>query len=142
MTTTVSTTTSHPQPTPPRRRAIVVAAALACLLGFLFGYATGPSRLATPQIETTQAEAAPAPAPAAPIADTFGDGTYVVGEDIAPGRYRAPGSDLGCYWARLSSLDGAHSIIANDAGSGPRVVTILATDAAFETTGCGTWVKS
>lgn len=91
---------------------------------------------------------APAPAPvtvtAAPVPDepesSFdGDGTFVVGEDIQPGTYRNAGSS-GCYWARLSGLSGAFGdIIANDIGDGPQVVQISPSDAAFETTRCGTW---
>lgn len=76
------------------------------------------------------------------VANSFpGSGTYRVGTDIQPGTYAAAGSDM-CYWARLSDLSGELSaIITNHIGSGPQVVTIRESDAAFETTQCGTWTK-
>ena len=66
-------------------------------------------------------------------AGTFTAGTYRVGTDIAPGRYESAGSD-GCYWERLSGLSGGlDDILANDFQnfSGPIVVDLLASDAAF-----------
>lgn len=74
---------------------------------------------------------------------TISDGMNIVGSDIQPGVYRASGSTLGCYWARLSGFTGAGSdIIANDFSSdGQVVVEILPTDKAFKTTGCGSWEK-
>jgi hypothetical protein len=73
---------------------------------------------------------------------SFGDGTRLVGKasgDIAPGTYRTAGQS-GCYWARLSGLGGSLSdIIANDDAVGPAIVTIDATDKAFDSQGCGTW---
>ena len=41
---------------------------------------------------------------------TFGDGTHVVGLDIQPGIYRAPGGDT-CIWQRLSGLSGEYQDI-------------------------------
>lgn len=74
----------------------------------------------------------------APVA-AFGDGTYVMGDGITPGTYRADGGD-GCYWARLSGFDGTtEDIIESDEPSGPAVVYILSSDAGFETRGCGEW---
>src|SRR5262249_1630682 len=44
---------------------------------------------------------------------SFGEGTFIVGTDIAPGTYKNTGDD-GCYYARLSSFSGAlGGIIAN-----------------------------
>lgn len=84
--------------------------------------------------------AAAAPAPAAPVAiATFGPGTQIVGRDIAPGTYRAPGGDF-CYWERLSGFNGTlGNIIANELSRGPQIVTISATDKGFDSTRCGTW---
>ena len=50
-------------------------------------------------------------------AHAFGDGTYIVGEDIQPGWYEAPGGKL-CFWSLLrgdddtimGSLDGSHVV--------------------------------
>lgn len=69
-----------------------------------------------------------------------GDGIWVVGDEIQPGVYKAQGSGSGCYWARLNSLDG-FDIISNHFGSANVSVEIHSGDAAFETSGCGSWVK-
>ena len=82
----------------------------------------------------------PATAPVArsPSAD-FGDGSCIVGVDIAPGTWRTPGTD-GCYWARTSTLGGsARSILTNDNARGAAVVQIAASDVGFTATRCGTW---
>jgi hypothetical protein len=80
-----------------------------------------------------------APSQAVPGTTIPGDGTYVVGVDLQPGVYRSQGSDS-CYWKRLSGFSGSlHDIIANNLASGPQVVQIAATDAAFVTERCGTW---
>ncbi|MCO7192298.1 DUF4190 domain-containing protein [Pseudonocardia sp. McavD-2-B] len=93
---------------------------------------------------TTPAEAAPSPEPAAP-GSIPGTGTFLVGEEVEPGTYRSTPTERvmsWCYWSRLSSLDGTvDSIIANDGGDGPKVVTISPSDRAFETSGCNTWER-
>ena len=68
------------------------------------------------------------------------DGLHVVGEDIAPGTYRATNPQDSCRWARLASFARPDDAI----DSGPRVagdvvVTIGFTDVGFESTGCGKW---
>ena len=71
----------------------------------------------------------------------YGDGTWIVGAEITPGTYAAPGSDL-CYWARLNGFGGSlDEIIANELGSGRQIVTIDPGDSGFETRGCGRWVQ-
>jgi hypothetical protein len=54
-----------------------------------------------------------------------GDGTYVVGEDILPGTYRAEASP-GCYWetGRGSGTGGIDGIIENDNPDGPVVIQV------------------
>lgn len=71
----------------------------------------------------------------------IGEGTWIVGQDIEPGRYQASaGSDGYCYWARLKDDTGDFdSILANDATSGRASVTLKASDGAFETSGCTPW---
>jgi hypothetical protein len=70
------------------------------------------------------------------------DGTYEVGVDIKPGKYKSAGGD-GCYWARMSSLDGdLDSIITNNISDGPQTVTIKKSDKAFTTERCGEWRKA
>ena len=81
----------------------------------------------------------PLVASAGPVFKRFGDGTHVVGKDVSPGTYRAPGGG-GCYWARLRSFTGSlNSILANANPSGPTIVTISRTDRGFQTSSCGTW---
>jgi hypothetical protein len=82
---------------------------------------------------------APKPAPVT----IGGDGTFLVGSDVAAGRYKSGAPDSGnCYWARLSGTgDSFNDIIANNNSAGPSVVTIRKTDAAFETSGCNEWTK-
>jgi hypothetical protein len=68
-----------------------------------------------------------------------GSGTYLVGQDIDPGTYRAAATD-GCYWARLSTLN-TSDIIDNDNANGPVVVEIAASDKAFTASGCAKFHK-
>jgi hypothetical protein len=71
----------------------------------------------------------------------IGEGTFIVGDDIQPGRYKArAGKDGLCYWARLKDDSGDFdSIIANNSTSGQASVTIKSSDGAFETSGCTPW---
>lgn len=77
---------------------------------------------------------------------TFGAGQYLVGSDIAAGRYYTdPASD--CYWERQSGLGGTLSdIIANEFigfDAGQWIVDILSSDKAFETdSDCRTWYST
>jgi hypothetical protein len=69
----------------------------------------------------------------------FGPGQYVVGAEIGPGRYSAPGSES-CYWERVRSFSGkTRVIIANNFGGGQQVVDIKPGDAGFSSTYCGDW---
>ncbi len=75
-----------------------------------------------------------------PQATTFsGDGTYMVGVDIAPGTYTSSGGGL---WKRLKSASGEYGdIIANDSATGRTTVRIQKTDRFFATQGMGTWKR-
>lgn len=78
----------------------------------------------------------------ASVTTPFGDGTFIVGTDIAFGTWSTPGGES-CYWARLSGFGGTlNEIIANALPPAAAVVTIAPGDAGFETSGCGTWTKS
>ena len=68
---------------------------------------------------------------------SFGDGTFIVSTDIAPGTYRGRGGEH-CYWERLSGFGGSE-IISNDVGSKAPLVTIAADDKGFASKGCGPW---
>ncbi|MET9952450.1 hypothetical protein ABZ135_13010 [Streptomyces sp. NPDC006339] len=96
---------------------------------------TAPARTPAEQRGTTKATAQEIP----------GDGTFLVGSEVQPGTYRSAGPADGladCYWARLKGTTGElGDIVANHAGKGPATVTILATDKAFQTSGCQTWKR-
>jgi len=70
----------------------------------------------------------------------FGDGMFQVGKDIQAGTYRTRVGSTGCYYARLRGFD-TQEIISNDNTDAPAVITIAATDKAFESKNCGTWTK-
>ena len=83
--------------------------------------------------------------PTASTSRQFGSGTYVVGSDIHPGLYKSRAKDgllPFCIWSRLSDVDASlGSLIATDIVVGGQVlVEIAATDFAFESSGCQTWV--
>lgn len=89
---------------------------------------------------------APSPPAGSPHAKVpaNGDGTFLIGTDLAPGRYETtvPVDSPLCYWERLSDPGGElGDIIANGvADSGKRLaVKIKHTDKAFSSTGCGVW---
>ena len=93
----------------------------------------------TPSPTATPGPPTPTPGPRS----DFGAGTWRVGTDILPGTYRTDGpARSNCYWARLSGFSGttAH-IIANDNTNGPAIVTIAASDAGFESSGCRPWAR-
>ena len=84
------------------------------------------------------AYADPAPPPPPPGPKTsFGDGTYAVGTDIAPGVYESAGPVDGgvCYWKRANG-DG---IVANAMSKKPQTVQIEAGDTTFKTSECQEW---
>lgn len=85
---------------------------------------------------------APPAIPPRPTA-SFGDGTYRVGPDIAPGTYRADNPGGTCYWARLRGFSGTLAeIAANETPKGPAIATILDTDVGFVAKRCGTWTPA
>ena len=86
----------------------------------------------------------PAPMPTDPR-QSFGAGTWIVNEEIEPGRYFTNPSS-GCYWKRLSGTTGAFSdILANEVivfDSPQEIVDISSTDYAFRSSDCGSWSRS
>ena len=77
---------------------------------------------------------------------SFGAGTWLVNDDIAPGRYFTDPSSA-CYWERLSGVGGTlDDVIANEFigfDSGQEIVHIDGSDHAFATDAdCGTWNRS
>ncbi len=70
-----------------------------------------------------------------------GEGTFIVGTDIAPGSWRAEGGST-CYWQRMSAFTGTFTdLVANDNVTTPVTVTIAPTDKGFKSTRCGTWTR-
>ncbi|CAN5623131.1 hypothetical protein BH24ACT5_BH24ACT5_20090 [soil metagenome] len=113
--------------------------------GVLVGQSTdgGATFLAIEVPTPTAEELATSPDPAAVGATSFGDGTWLVGVDVAAGTYRTQVTAGGfCAWKRLSGfggdLDDVISIEVIDS-EGPQIVEILPTDAGFSSDGCGIW---
>ena len=71
---------------------------------------------------------------------SFGSGDWVVGQDIAPGRYAAEGTSGNCYWERASGFThNTDEVITNDLQSGRAIVEIEPSDVRFTSRDCGTW---
>lgn len=86
----------------------------------------------------------PAPAPSGPLT-TISDGTYEVGPDIVPGKYKTPGpSSSGilnsCYMEVSDGSGSIRGIDHNDNLTGPGVVTLKA-GKYFKASGGCTWTK-
>ena len=83
----------------------------------------------------------PTRTPAAATARDFSDGVHIVGlNGVAPGTYRASEQPGECYWARLSDPAKSDAVISSHRiAEHNAVVTILPSDAGFESRGCGRW---
>lgn len=136
--------------------ALVGLCALFGIIGAIATAVGGDQDPAAPAAAATTAAAPAAPTPAAPAATIpaaaprppgiYQQGILIVPTEVPPGTYRAtvPTDSANCYWARLKGTSGTlDDILANGNGDpGQRVtVTIRASDKAFETTGCGDWIK-
>ena len=78
------------------------------------------------------------------LAEEFGDGIHRVNWDIEPGTYTigTPEDSASCEWERLSDLVGSADQVAESGGySAGTQVTLTEDDAAFYSSGCGTWTK-
>ena len=77
------------------------------------------------------------PSPDDPLAK-LDAGTYLVGQDIAPGTYRGEAGTAildACYWERLSGVSGEFDdVIANENATGQFFVNVIDTDYALSTT--------
>jgi hypothetical protein len=71
--------------------------------------------------------------------NSFGEGMYVVGVDVAAGVYRNEGA-AGCYYAWMSSSASDSDIVDNELTDGPATVT-LRDGENFKSNRCGTWTK-
>jgi hypothetical protein len=100
--------------------------------------ASAPAAPNEPEGTDDQVAQEPAEEVAAEPEAGFGDGTYIVGENLDPGIYRSTGTNL-CYWERMSGFGGTfEEIIAN--GNEGTIVEIVASDAGFKTERCGQWL--
>ncbi len=99
------------------------------------------AKTAATGVPADNAAAKPASSPKAKAPVRIGDGTYEVGVDIKPGKYKSKGGET-CYWERQKNDKGKlSSIIANSISPGPQVVTIRKRDYAFKTAGCARWIR-
>lgn len=71
-----------------------------------------------------------------------GDGTWIVGSDIAPGRYRSvvPSDALICSWKRIGHGGKLLDIGIGDPGQS-MVITVLPSDDMIEVVDCGQWKR-
>jgi hypothetical protein len=70
---------------------------------------------------------------------TFGDGDWIVGDEIPPGRYATAGGP-GCSWARASGFTHTlEELITTGQAEGPVVIDVEPTDARISSRACGTW---
>lgn len=71
-----------------------------------------------------------------------GNGTFSVGDQIAPGTYQSTAKSDMCYWATLSGFTGTlDQINASDIAEGPQIVEITDGDVGFKTSRCGSWKR-
>lgn len=74
---------------------------------------------------------------------TIGEGTWLVGTDIAAGRYRSTGPESAageCSWERrLGFSDSFYDIAQSDTVTEPVELEIESSDVAFTSRGCGNW---
>ncbi len=71
------------------------------------------------------------------LAGTKTDGFYLVGVDIAPGKWESTGSGAGCYWARYGDQQ---QLLDNHFGLAGGTVNVRPTDYEIEFNGCGRWI--
>jgi hypothetical protein len=81
-------------------------------------------------------------APSSGSSEPFGQGTWVVGSEVAPGSWQNSDSSSVCSWERLSGFGGELSdAIVGNLSTSIQTVTISETDVGFRSERCGTWTK-
>ena len=94
------------------------------------------NQFATEECGTWSPDLTPIATPGQP----FGDGTFVVGLDIAPGRYRSTSPTGDCGWELLPDFTGIRpSIIGEFPGAAPTIADVSPETAGFHSGGCGVW---
>ena len=131
----------------------VITSAVAIFLGILFIVGFGVSLGNSKPTAATSAPtiSAPAPAVAAPVqngpATTFGDGTWVVGEDIVPGTYRSTGAKEGifefCSVFTYANDTADGSVLALDSANANEPIRIKVSGKvkSVKASGCETFTK-
>ena len=111
------------------------------LAGTLIGVAAA-GQIPSGRHAATTTPARPSGPPSATTAGIPGDGVFVVGTQIAPGRYETSGGGTTCHWARLRNAAGrAGWAITNGTTTGRTTVTVRKSDVVFETAGCNPWTR-
>lgn len=150
-----------PPPRPKSMKPVWVALAivlLACGFGAVVLGAFNPSPKSAPQpsiapyaeqgVPDPGVRPTPTPKTAkAPAIKSFGDGTYLVGEDIPAGTYTSPGAEESaftlCYWnVRAGDETDADYLKGGNADKikAPQRVK-LKKGQQFQTAGCADWIK-
>ena len=78
----------------------------------------------------------PTPPPPPPPPPPLGDGFYLVGTEIKPGKWHSTGTGSTCYWARY---DAYQKILDNHFGLAGGTVNVRASDYEVQFNRCGTW---
>lgn len=121
---------------------------LVCMLWAIgFAGAVSESQTGTSTSYTAPSSSAPssaaAPTSAAAPAGSFSQGTYTVGSEIAPGRYRTAGAPEGSIFplcmASRQRADGTAIGIPETTNEGPAYITVRASDGLVEFTGECVW---
>ncbi len=97
--------------------------------------ATHKRPTATPRPTSTPRPTATPTQPPSPTSPK-GDGYYLVGDEIAVGKWRSTGKGNNCYWERL---DENQEILDNNFGMSGGVMTIQPGDFIVSMRNCGTW---
>ena len=108
--------------------AIALAAPILILAAVFPGFATAHQKTRTPQ---------PTATPQRPLA-AIPDGTWLIGAEVSPGLYAAPGGAQ-CSWKRLSGFGGTPEETIGAGGGERPIVEIAQTDRGFATDSCGEW---
>ena len=74
--------------------------------------------------------------------EPFGDGLFLVGTEVAPGRYRAASPTASCAWRRLDGVGDTMDSGAAAEGATAIAVEIAPDDAGFSSDGCGQWTPA
>ncbi len=86
----------------------------------------------TGQSNWSNTQSVTVPPPPSPL----GDGFYLVGSEIKPGKWHSTGTGTSCYWARY---DANQNILDNHFGLAGGTVTVRDSDHEVEFSRCGMW---